>query len=556
MLKDIKLKFGRAENLEPQIIKAMPITVFVGPNNSGKSKILSEIQQFCVSGNKFANDVIIENIELEGVDELVLESRIESLILEPDTNEAIHPGYIFVGKGHSRHHVHKSQFRQALLNPNLEPTHTCSWFLSYNTLILDGSNRINLVNQQAAGNLQQPPHSSFQVLFRDDDKRKEVSRIIYEAFGQYLVIDPTNLGQLNLRLSKVPPRDTMEERGIHQEAVDFHAKALPISLASDGVKAFTGMVTEMIAGDPSVLLMDEPEAFLHPSLSFKLGKEVSQIMSGTDKRLFVATHSPNFVMGCIQSGAPVNIVRLTYRNDVATARILPNKDILKLMRNPLLRSTGVLSGLFYEFVVVTESDADRAFYQEINDRLLKSDGQRGIPNCLFLHAQNKQTVKTIIKPLRELGIPVAGIVDIDVIKDGGSVWTGFLDSGSIPELERSSLATLRQALKKKFEDSGKNMKLDGGIQIFSGEDKEALQNFFDKLADYGLFVVPNGELESWLAELSASGHGPNWLVGIFEKMGEDPTSENYLKPKDDDVWKFIDLISAWFLNPRRKGIPK
>jgi hypothetical protein len=37
------------------------------------------------------------------------------------------------------------------------------------------------------------------------------------------------------------------------------------------------------------------------------------------------------------------------------------------MRNPLLRSTGVLSGLFYEFVIVTEADADRAFYQEIND---------------------------------------------------------------------------------------------------------------------------------------------------------------------------------------------
>jgi len=556
MLKDIKLKFGRAESLEPQTIKAMPITVFVGPNNSGKSKILSEIQQFCTNGNKNTNNVIIDSIELEGINESILDEKIQSLILEANSGEVIHPDHIIVGKGQTRHQVPKLQFRQALLTPNAQPTHTCSWFLSYNTLILNGNNRINLVNEQSAGNLQHPPHSSFQVLFRDDEKRKEVSRIIYEAFGQYLVIDPTNLGQLNLRLSKEPPKNTMEERGIHQEAVDFHAKALPISLASDGVKAFTGMVTEMIAGDPSVLLMDEPEAFLHPSLSFKLGKEVSQIMLGTDKKLFVATHSPNFVMGCIQSGVPVNIVRLTYRNDVATARILPNEDILKLMRNPLLRSTGVLSGLFYEFIIVTESDADRAFYQEINDRLLKSNDQRGIPNCLFLHAQNKQTVKTIIKPLRELGIPVAGIVDIDVIKDGGTVWAGFLDSGSIPELERASLAVLRQALKKKFEDSGKNMKRNGGIQIFSGDDKEALQNFFDKLASYGLFVVPNGELESWLTELDASSHGPNWLVEVFEKMGEDPLSGNYLKPESNDVWEFMDSIALWFLNPRRKGIPK
>lgn len=556
MLKDIKLKFGRAEGLDPQTIKAMPITVFVGPNNSGKSKILSEIQQFCNSGRKNTNDVIIDEIELAGINESILDEKIQSITLDANPGEAIHPGHILVGKGQTRHQVNEVQFRQALATPNAQPTHTCSWFLSYNTLILNGSNRINLVNQQAAGNLQQPAHSSFQVLFRDDDKREEVRRIIFEAFGQYLVVDPTNLGQLNLRLSKQAPKDAMEERGIHQEAVDFHAKALPIAQASDGVKAFTGMVTEMIAGDPSVLLMDEPEAFLHPSLSFKLGKEVSQIMSGTDKRLFVATHSPNFVMGCIQSGAPVNIVRLTYRNDVATARILPNEDILKLMRNPLLRSTGVLSGLFYEFVIVTESDADRAFYQEINDRLLKSGDQRGIPNCLFLHAQNKQTVKTIIKPLRELGIPVAGVVDIDVIKEGGVVWSSFLDSGSIPELEREPLANLRQALKRKFDESGRNMKRDGGIQILSGDDREALQNFFDKLADYGLFVVPNGELESWLTSLDASGHGPNWLVEIFEKMGEDPTSESYIKPDTNDVWEFIDSIASWFLDPRRKGIPK
>lgn len=556
MIKNIKLKFGRAENLPPVSIQAMPITVFVGPNNSGKSKILTEIQQFCNNGNKNANNLIVDDIEFSSISDEKAEEKILGVKLKPNIGEALQPDHIFVGKGPIRHQVNKELLKQALTHPNAQPSHTCSWYLSYNTLILNGSNRINLVNQQAGGNLQQSAHTSFQVLFRDDVKRKEVRRIIYEAFGQYLVIDPTNLGKLNLRLSKEPPKDDMVERGIHAEAVEFHSNAIPISEASDGVKAFTGMVTEMIAGDPSVLLMDEPEAFLHPSLSFKLGKEVSGIMSASDKRLFVSTHSPNFVMGCIQSGAPVNIVRLTYRNGVATARILPNDDILKLMRNPLLRSTGVLSGLFYEFVIVTESDADRAFYQEINDRLLKHSNNRGIPNCLFLHAQNKQTVKTIIKPLRELGIPVAGIVDIDVLKDGGSIWTSFLDSGYIPEIEREPLANLRGALKKKFDDSGKNMKREGGINILQNGDKEALENLFSKLSDYGLFVVPNGELESWLANMGASGHGPSWLVDMFEKMGEDPESDAYVKPNTDDVWGFIDKISKWFLNPRRQGIPK
>src|SRR5207247_11230495 len=187
-----------------------------------------------------------------------------------------------------------------------------------------------------------------------------------------------------IRLSPRAPANDLEERGIHADAVRFHASAQLIDQASDGVKAFTGIVTELVAGDPLVLLIDEPEAFLHPALASKLGYEVSRAAVQSDKRVFASTHSPAFVMGCIQSGAPINIVRLTYRSGVATARVLPSSEILELMRHPLLRSTGVLSGLFYEFVVVTESDADRAFYQEVNERLLSFKPDSGIPNCLFI----------------------------------------------------------------------------------------------------------------------------------------------------------------------------
>lgn len=461
MIKNIQLKSGRALDTEKTNVDALPITVFVGPNNSGKSQILREINQFCMDGNDNSNNKIIDRIEFVAIQENAIEDTINKIKLEPHFNEMVYSDHILVGRNGERQQVHLPEYKNALMNPNARVSQFCNLYLKYSTLILNGNNRINLINTQSAGNLQDPPHSSFQMLFRDDEKRAQVRRIIYEAFEKYLVIDPTNLGNLSLRLSTKKPENALEERGIHKEAVDFHKNAMPIDHASDGVKAFTGMVTEMVAGDPSILLMDEPEAFLHPSLAFNLGKEVASIMSHSDKRLFVATHSPNFIMGCIQSGAPVNIVRLTYRDGVATSRILPNEDILKLMRNPLLRSVGVLSVLFYEFVVVTESDADRAFYQEVNDRLLKFTN-KGIPNCLFLNAQNKQTVKTIIKPLRQLGIPVAGIVDIDILKEGGSVWSDFLESASLPEIERQPLAQTRQALKQKFTESGRDMKRDGG----------------------------------------------------------------------------------------------
>ena len=92
----------------------------------------------------------------------------------------------------------------------------------------------------------------------------------------YLVIDPTNLGRLRFKLSPREPANDLEERGLHQGGGPFPQAASPIETASDGVKAFTGIITAIIAGDPEVITIDEPEAFLHPSLSFNLGKEIGR----------------------------------------------------------------------------------------------------------------------------------------------------------------------------------------------------------------------------------------------------------------------------------------
>jgi len=532
-----------------------PVTVFVGPNNSGKSKVLSEIEQYCRSGNKTTTSVILDDVEFVGLTAEKSAEAIEHIKQPINPGEAINVDHILIGRRGTRQQVPLGSLTQFIQNPQANLPAFCQWFLTHNTLMLDGRSRINLVNQQAAGDLQQVPQSSFQVLFRDDIKRHEVRRIVFDAFGSHFVIDPTSLGQLRVRLSDRAPASNLEERGIHAEAVQFQAKAQLIDFASDGVKAFTGTITELIAGDPRVVLIDEPEAFLHPSLASKLGYEISRAALKADKRVFASTHSPTFVMGCIQSGSPVNIIRLTYRGGVATSRVLPSAEILKLMRNPLLRSTGVLSGLFYEFVIVTESDADRAFYQEVNERLLRFKPDWGIPNCLFINAQNKQTIQTITRPLRQLGIPAAGIVDVDVLKEGGTNWTNLLTGANVPTISHAALAALRTAVKSAMDGTGRDMKRDGGVSILKEPDQEAARNLLQQLDDYGIFVVPGGELESWLKSLGATGHGPAWLISIFEKMGEDPDAHTFLKPSIGDVWEFICMVKKWLISPTRRGIP-
>jgi ABC-type cobalamin/Fe3+-siderophores transport system ATPase subunit len=555
MISNFRLKFGRVLGTASEDVSAIPVTVFVGPNNSGKSKVLTEIERYCRNGNKDSAALILDDLTFEGLNADKASKAIEHLTQSPNQGEAVNVGHVYIGSRYGRNQVPLAELNSYIQNPSANLGAYCQWFLTHNTLILDGRNRINLVAPQSAGDLQQAPQSSFQVLFRDDIKRHEVRRIVHEAFGTYFVIDPTGLGQLRIRLSDRTPNDDMEERGIHAEAVQFHSNAQLIDFGSDGVKAFTGIITEIMAGDPRVMLIDEPEAFLHPALASKLGYEISRAALEADKRVFVSTHSPTFVMGCIQSGAPVNIIRLTYRGGVATSRVLPSVEILKLMRNPLLRSTGVLSGLFYEFVVVTESDTDRAFYQEVNERLLRFKPEWGIPNCLFINAQNKQTIQTIIRPLRQLGIPAVGIVDIDVLKDGGNTWTNLLSSAYIPVISHNSLATIRGDVKRAMEATTLDMKRDGGIDILGATEKEAACNLLKQLGEYGIFVVPGGELESWLKPIKATGHGPSWLIEVFEKMGEDPEALEFVKPTNGDVWVFLFKIKTWLVDSNRKGIP-
>lgn len=560
MIDKITIKFGSSLSNPNLEIDVTPITVFVGPNNSGKSKVLREIENYSRTSISQSSDVIISEILFASYSKNDIEKEISEIEQIPNSAENVGKGSIIIGKvGAQENAPQRIQIEKEILLREAQNPVGRLWaynkFLALYTLRLDGTNRLNLLREQEAGDLQKTSQNHISHLFLNNSLREEVRRIVFEAFGKYYVIDPTKIGKLRVRLSDRKPVDEREEKGWETVSVDFHKQATEITLASDGVRAFSGIITTVLAGDPKITLIDEPEAFLHPALSNKLGKEIGNSLRGSKKRLFAATHSSNFLMGCIQSGVPLNIVRLTYKNGLATARLLPKEKILHLMRNPLLRSTGVLNGLFFESVIVCEADSDRAFYQEINERLLGQSDSRAISNCLFINAQNKQTVWEIVKPLRELGIPAVGIVDIDVLKEGGKVFAKPLVGAFIPSLNHKVFQDQRQLIFKAMESTGKNMKREGGMQILSNSDKEACNNFLDQLKEYGIFVVKNGELESWLKDLGASGHGPSWLIEVFELMGENPNVSGYLNPESGDVWDFIGEINSWISNSSRKGIP-
>jgi hypothetical protein len=306
----------------------------------------------------------------------------------------------------------------------------------------------------------------------------------------------------------------------------------------------------VLSGDYRAILIDEPEAFLHPPLARKLGYELTSKLrrGGT---LMASTHSPDFLIGCLQASPKVRVVRLEYSGGKSKGQIVDSDILASLFKKPLMRSANVISALFHDGVVVTESDNDRVFYTEIYHRL--SEQEKGCPSLLFVNAQNKQTIQDIIGPLRQFGVPAAAIVDIDILKDGGKTWTGWLEAARVPAALHGGYGVVRGDVHKKFGDSGIDMKVDGGVDGLPEPEKSAANQLFDTLDEYGLFVVRKGELESWLKHLKAAGKKTDWTVDILEKMGDDPGKLEYLRPSTGDVWDVIRKITGWIKNPTRKG---
>ena len=264
-----------------------------------------------------------------------------------------------------------------------------------------------------------------------------------------------------------------------------------------------------------------------------------------------STHSPDFLIGCLQASPNVRVVRLEYSNGKSKGQIVDSAALSKFFKTPLIRSANVISALFHDGVVVTESDNDRAFYSEIYYRLAETE--RGYPSLLFVNAQNKQTIKDIVGPLREFGVAAAAVVDIDILKDGGATWTGWLEAARLSQTLHNGLGQVRGDLFKRIGDSKIDIKQGGGVEALQAQDKAAANELFDTLSQYGLFVVRKGELEQWLSALKVPGKKTDWTISMLDRLGADPNDANYIHPASDDVWDFMRNIVSWIRNPGRKG---
>jgi ABC-type polar amino acid transport system ATPase subunit len=540
MIDTIALKFGPVPGGPPLQFCPGTVTVVVGPNNSGKSLLIRELDS--LQQGQIPR-LIVQDVTLRSIGPAAAK-RIEQQVGLVSGQLQLRNCFTNGGMGFNN----IEELRRILIDP--AQASQLKTLVSFLKLRLDGVTRLNLCNDQGVGDLSAPPSGALAALYRDDAVRGRLRALVLESFGLHLVFDPTSVGQIRLKLSKVPLPHPELERHLTQAAIEFFAGATQVSAMSDGVRAYIGILTAALSVPSLMLLIDEPEAFLHPPLVRSLGKTLATLASERDGIIVAATHSPDFVMGCIQSGKSVNILRLTWEDAVPKARLLASEEVAPLMKDPRLRSAGPISALFYRSAVICESDADRVFYQEVNDRLL-TKGHIGIKDCLFTNVQNLQTIRLLMEPLRKMGIPAAAVVDLDLITD--SEQRHLYRAAGIPDGMVKTLGQWTGEVREAFERLNLKPKR-AGIEALNAADRDVAATLLCTLRQYGIFVVPVGELERWLACFSISGPKSEWLGRMLERLGTDPEDSAYVQAGESDVWGFLTGIAQWVNDSHRKGL--
>ena len=381
------------------------VVVLVGPNNAGKSLALRELE--AQVGGELETTMVVSSVKPrqvgtgESFEELV---RANAQV----TTNALGNGLDI--RGYGIHFSMGGWDLQRMWPRQIEV------FRSLFCRRIPTESRITDSNSaNAIDTLSETASHPLHLLY-DDRVELRMSEHFRQAFGDDLILYRAGGSKCHLLVGKRLSPDEGEDRISASYCERLLASTAQLEDQGDGMRSFASVILHLLAPlTPSILLLDEPEAFLHPPQARVLGEIIATEKSNR-AQLFVATHSPDVLHGLIDV-APENLRVLRIQRDGTVNRVKElDKDLVrKISTEPLMKYSGVMSGVFHQRVVICEADADCMFYSSILDGP-EVHGSR-TPDVLFVHGNGKHRMDALAKTLVALDVPVDVVADIDVLRE-------------------------------------------------------------------------------------------------------------------------------------------
>jgi predicted ATP-dependent endonuclease of OLD family len=280
-------------------------------------------------------------------------------------------------------------------------------------------------------------------------------------------------------------------------------KFIVLGEAGHGIRSMIRLLTSVLEPVNEVIMIDEPEMHLYPSQKRWLGKQLVNLAKNRKKQIFLVTHDPMVLQGVLDANTKTNIFRVE-RNE-------SNKGVVKACEldrltdaNAMRNQDQYLQGLFYQRCIAVEGASDRSFYQNmIEDYVETHDKDLGFVAC-----GGKGSTKHMANIVSKVGLNTAFIYDFDallfettLIKEVFSLLNGDGD----PLAALTDLLDQNERIKNTHDVKERNKLIKeitgysdkGGISgSWADINKEVIGGAIDNMAKVGIFIVPNGTIDT------------------------------------------------------------
>lgn len=565
------------------------LILVVGPNSSGKSQLLQDIYlRLCGEPRALvvATSIQIRLPEYEPFMAYLEREGYFETVLDDNGNSVWRPLKTYAGSGQPVGQIQPQQAQtwhgSHASTPDPKGKRRSEFLNYFGKLMVTGlflERRLSALQQVGPIDFQtQSPQQDLHALYLDDNASRNLFDELLASFGKGIWPDISRGNGVCLRVGDEGDLPSAEDRLSPKKMAAYRQ----VESEGDGLKSYVATCIALLLGRRPVCLIDEPEMCLHPPQAYSLGRFVGRQGLDPNTVTIVSTHSSQVLRGVVQTTKDIQIVRMTRRDGEFLAHLVPAGVLSEALTKPTVRAESVLDGIFAQSVVVVEADGDRLVYQTVWETLaaeLRLDvhlaavgGVGGIADTCKLY--------------RTLKIPVAVIADLDMITDPGrlrqvmesmatesvtadicarsaSVMVAIkklpptADPDSLRSRLREVVATdsswkaegdiaTRRELNRIAQQLDRLRRLKrGGVSAFPTDIERPLRELLRRLSDCGVFLVPVGELEEWLADAAIGESKENkWAWANAAALHIQAHG-----PQIGDIWDFVRAVGS-FLSAR------
>ena len=357
-----------------------------------------------------------------------------------------------------------------------------------------------------------------QYLYAESDLFLKISDNIQRVFSIKLTFDDLAQGRKDIRLK---PETELENQVLTliEKAKFWEDHSQLLQNQGDGLKAYIKILYSLFNPSKEIILIDEPEAFLHSPQRRSLGQFIVENATN-GKQVFISTHDSEFLRG-VMTSASIDVQVIHLKND-QEERGYSVRNLAPTPSRSQNYNEQILNSYFNKLTVLCEAEDDRMIYQHACQNYFPNEAV----DIYFLGLNGKPSVFQNFDNLISRDINVVVIVDIDVLYSGEYF---NRDALKIEETDKQLLCQLKNDLSIFSDVDKKSLKEKGIGSITDLPLKKRIEDAIVLAKKYGIYVVPVGEMDSWRDDTT---HPVRYIQNIINEIDNNSSTDKKIKLKD------------------------